>query len=120
MFTLDHIQISIPIGRVDEALTFYTQVLGFTRVPKPAELQSANSGAWLTRESINLHLGEEPNFVTDGRGHPAFRVASVETIEQLAQQHGARVRKETGPNGFVRSSVFDPFGNRIELVQKLD
>ncbi len=119
MFTLDHIQISIPSGEVAKALAFYSQVLGFTQIPKPAELRSANSGAWMVRDNINLHLGEEGAFVGDGRAHPAFRVDSLSSIIALANQHGSRVRNENGPNGFLRVSVFDPFANRIELMEKV-
>jgi predicted enzyme related to lactoylglutathione lyase len=119
MFQLDHIQISIPTGEVTKALAFYSQVLGFTQVSKPAELRSANTGAWMVRESINLHLGEEGAFVGDGRSHPAFRVESLNAIITKANEHGSRVREENGPNGFLRASVFDPFGNRIELMEKL-
>ena len=109
-FGLDHLQISIPAGRLAEALTFYVDILGFTRVPKPASLDPR--GAW--------HLGEEPNFATDGRAHPAFRVDDIDVFLAPSITRGLRHRTENGPKGFRRVSVFDPFGNRIELMQNLE
>lgn len=115
---LDHLQISIPAGRLDEALAFYAGLLGFTRVAKPPEL-AATPGAWLTQSGFSLHLGEEENFVTDGCGHPAFCVADLDALMAKLTQAGIRVRMDAGPSGYKRGSAWDPFGSRIEFMQKL-
>ncbi|HET7773153.1 MAG TPA: VOC family protein [Burkholderiaceae bacterium] len=114
---LDHVQISIPAGRLDEALRFYADTLGFVRVPKPAELSP--TGAWLTGGTLNLHLGEEAHFATDGRAHPALMVADAGALIERCAAAGYRHRWDEGPAGYLRGSVFDPFGNRVELMQKL-
>ncbi|MGL4574787.1 MAG: VOC family protein [Burkholderiaceae bacterium] len=114
---LNHIQISIPAARLADALAFYQDALGFARVQKPAELSP--TGAWLTQGGVNLHLGEEKNFATDGRAHPAFVVSDVQRLVDACVAAGYKHRWDTGPNGYKRGSVFDPFGNRIELMQKL-
>ncbi len=115
---LDHLQISIPKGRLDEALAFYVGLLGFTRVPKPAELMSTD-GAWLTQASVNVHLGEQTDFATDGHAHPAFCVSDLDTLAAALRAAGMRLRFDDGPTGYKRASVWDPFGNRIEMMQKL-
>ena len=117
ILALDHLQISIPAGRLDEALAFYVDQLGFVRVPKPATLSA--SGAWLEQGGVSLHLGEEGDFATDGRAHPAFRVDDLDAVLAPVLAAGRRHRFDPGPAGFRRASVFDPFGNRIELVQQL-
>ena len=94
---IDHFQVAIPWGRVPDALAFYEGVLQFVRVAKPAELDQ--SGAWLVQGPVNLHLGEEKEF-------------------EAARCGGHRLRIDQGPTGYKRASVFDPFGNRIELMQK--
>lgn len=114
---LDHLQISIPAGRLDEALSYYVGLLGFTRIPKPAGLDPR--GAWLEQSGLHLHLGEESPFATDGCAHPAFRVADMDAILNPLIARGLPVRAEVGPEGCRRVSVFDPFGNRIELMQGL-
>jgi catechol 2,3-dioxygenase-like lactoylglutathione lyase family enzyme len=116
MFEIDHIQISIPAGRLDEALKFYVDTLRFTRIAKPAEL--SQEGAWLVQGGVNLHLGEEPHFATDGRAHPAFQVGDIDSLMDACERAGYRVRWDQGPSGYKRGSAFDPFGNRVELMQR--
>ncbi len=121
ILAFDHVQVSIPTGYLDEALAFYIGVLGFTRVPKPADMRQ--SGAWLTGGTVNLHLGEasesDAAFSASGHAHPAIRVDNFQELMRLSEQKGLRVRVDAGPVGFLRGSVWDPFGNRIELMQKL-
>lgn len=114
---LDHIQISIPEGRVPDALAFYVDVLGFTRVPKPAEL--SQTGAWLTASGVNIHLGERVNFATDGDAHPAFCVSDLNSLLTKIEGAKCRIRRDDGPIGYARASAWDPFGNRIEFMQRL-
>lgn len=113
----DHVQILIPAGRLDEALAFYVEVLGFERIPKPAELPQ--DGAWLKQGQAHLHLSEAENFTPASRAHPAFRVDNFQALMRLAGQKGLKSRMDSGPAGFQRGSIFDPFGNRIELIQKI-
>jgi catechol 2,3-dioxygenase-like lactoylglutathione lyase family enzyme len=114
---IDHVQVAIPWGKVAEALSFYEGVLQFARVPKPAELDQ--SGAWLVQGLVNLHLGEEKEFEAARRAHPALLVDNIELILDKAERGGHALRIDDGPTGYKRASVFDPFGNRIELMQKM-
>ena len=120
ILAIDHFQVSIPNGKLAEALAFYVDVLGFIRVAKPAEL--SQTGAWLTNgesNSVALHLGEENDFSPAPRAHPALRVANIAPLLAKATAAGCTVRHDCGPNGYIRASVFDPFNNRIELMQRL-
>ena len=114
---IDHVQVAIPWGRIPEALAFYEGVLQFVRIPKPAELDQ--SGAWLTQGPVNLHLGEEHEFEPSRRAHPAFMVDNINQLLENAERGGFPLRVDDGPKGYKRASVFDPFGNRIELMQQL-
>ena len=114
---IDHVQISIPSGKVAEALAFYEGVLQFVRINKPAELDQR--GAWLTQGPVNLHLGEEKTFEAAPRAHPALLVDNIDELLDSAKRAGRTLRIDDGPTGYKRASVFDPFGNRIELMQKL-
>ena len=112
---IDHVQVAIPWGRISEALAFYEGVLQFVRIPKPAELDQ--SGAWLAQGTVNLHLGEEREFEAARRAHPALLVDNIDQLLQNAERGGHPLRVDEGPAGYKRASVFDPFGNRIELMQ---
>ncbi len=126
--SFDHIQLTIKAGQVDAALAFYVDFLGFTRVPKPATMRQ--TGAWLTSGTVNLHLGETSESNGDeeenlslppkqGEAHPAFRVDNFAQLFQIATQKGLKTRVDSGPSGYCRGSIWDPFGNRIELMQAL-
>lgn len=121
ILAFDHVQVSIPPGKLNEALAFYIDVLGFMRVPKPADMRQ--SGAWLTSGGVNLHLGEDLDpatpFAASPQAHPAMRVDNFQALMRTSEQNGLKVRVDAGPSGFLRGSVWDPFGNRIELMQKL-
>ena len=114
---IDHFQVAIPWGRVPDALAFYEGVLQFVRVTKPAELDQ--SGAWLVQGPVNLHLGEEKEFEPARRAHPALLVDNIDQLLESAERGGHPLRIDQGPTGYKRASVFDPFGNRIELMQKI-
>ena len=120
ILSFDHVQVMIPTGKLDEALAFYIDLLGFTRVPKPADMRQ--SGAWLTSGNVNLHLGEDLNmtaadFVASPNAHPAMRVDNFLALMDLAKQKELKVRLDSGSSGFMRGSIWDPFGNRIELME---
>lgn len=114
---IDHVQVAIPWGRVSEALAFYEGVLQFVRIAKPAEL--SQTGAWLTQGPVSLHLGEETEFEASRRAHPALLVDNIDELLDNAERGGHPTRIDDGPTGYKRASVFDPFGNRIELMQKM-
>ena len=114
---IDHFQVAIPMSRISDALAFYEGVLQFVRITKPAELDQR--GAWLIQDAVNLHLGEEEEFEAARRAHPALLVDNIDELLEKAERGGYPLRIDTGPTGFKRASVFDPFGNRIELMQKL-
>lgn len=59
---IHHVQLAAPIGSEDEARAFYTKVLGFTEVEKPAEMKK-NGGCWFEQGDISLHIGIETPFV---------------------------------------------------------
>jgi len=113
---IDHVQISIPKGKEDEARAFYTDILGLKEIPKPASLMP-NGGLWYQAANIELHLGIEPEVIT--RRHPAFEIADVATARQLLQDKVEIVEEPYIP-GRTRFAFLDPFGNKIELLQMLD
>jgi len=114
---LDHIQICIPIGKEDEARKFYTDIIGLTEIPKPLAL-IPNGGLWYQIADIQLHIGTE-NEVNKSKRHPAFEVSDLEDAKQYLNKHGIIIKEETPIPGIERFSFIDPFGNRIELLQKI-
>jgi catechol 2,3-dioxygenase-like lactoylglutathione lyase family enzyme len=119
ILSIDHIQIAMPAGGEDKARAFYVNVLGFTETPKPAEL-AKRGGAWFQSNNVQLHLGVEADFKPARKAHPAFIVSDLESLIGKVQDAGYEIDTSQPPlDGYTRVHVFDPFGNRIELMEKL-
>ena len=114
--SLDHVQIAIPVGGEDRAREFYTGILGLSEVEKPAAMSGRNS-IWFAAGSVSLHLGIEPEFHPAKRAHPALVVEGLDEILASCAHAGLTTRPDTSFNGFRRFHVFDPFGNRLELME---
>ena len=117
---IDHVQVAAPAGREDEARRFYGGLLGLGEVPKPA-LLVARGGVWFRVGEQELHVGVADEFAPAAKAHPAFRVGSVEELEELAERltsHGVEIRWADPAEipGTVRFFAVDPWGNRVELV----
>jgi hypothetical protein len=66
---------------------------------------------------VSLHLGTEEDFHPAKRAHPAFVVDALDEIVAACERAGLPTRPDTSFNDFRRVHVFDPFGNRLELME---
>jgi catechol 2,3-dioxygenase-like lactoylglutathione lyase family enzyme len=115
---LDHVQIAIPAGQEAKAREFYSEVLGLIEVPVPTSL--ANRGAiWFERESLRLHLGIDADFHPAKKAHPALLVKGLDRLTEHLQRAGIAIVAAPPLQGRKRFHIFDPFGNRIELLEPL-
>lgn len=113
---IDHVQICVPPGDEDRAREFYGQILGLKEIEKP-EVLKKNGGLWFEIADIQLHVGVEAAQAPSKR-HPAFEVEGLEDIRAYLREHGVRIKDEPSIPGARRLSFFDPFGNRIELLDR--
>jgi len=119
IISIDHVQIAMPSGEEDIARSFYIDILGFNETPKPHEL-ARRGGVWLKSENVQLHLGVEEDFRPARKAHPAFIVDNLDSLIAKAQIAGYETDISQPPlDGYKRAHVYDPFGNRIELMQRL-
>jgi catechol 2,3-dioxygenase-like lactoylglutathione lyase family enzyme len=114
---IDHVQLAMPPGREDDAEAFYTGVLGLPRVPKP-EVLAARGGCWFERGALRVHLGVEEGFRPARKAHPAIAVRDLPAVVAQLRSAGIEVRPGDGVPGMDQAYVDDPFGNRIELIQR--
>jgi catechol 2,3-dioxygenase-like lactoylglutathione lyase family enzyme len=114
---IDHVQLAMPAGPEAEqrAETFYTDLLGLPRQPKPAEL-AVRGGCWFERGPVKVHLGVEEGFRAARKAHPALVVSDLEELCQVLVAGGHEVRRNEDVPGTPQWYVDDPFGNRIELI----
>jgi catechol 2,3-dioxygenase-like lactoylglutathione lyase family enzyme len=116
LHAVDHVQVAIPRGEEETARAFYVGVLGLEEVPKPPRL-AGRGGCWLAAGAISLHLGVEDEFRPARKAHPAFLVDGLADLEARCRAAGAEVIDDEGLDTHARFFVFDPFGNRIELME---
>jgi catechol 2,3-dioxygenase-like lactoylglutathione lyase family enzyme len=117
ILSLDHVQLTIPVGGEDRAREFYSRILGLSEVEKPAAMSGRNS-IWFAAGAAKLHLGIEPDFHPAKRAHPALVVEGLDEILVSCERAGLLTRPDTSFYGFRRVHVFDPFGNRLELMER--
>lgn len=118
ILSIDHVQIAMPAGQEDQARAFYVDMLGLAEIPKPAEL-AKRGGAWFQSQNVQLHLGVEADFKPARKAHPAFIVDNLDALIAKVQRAGYETDTSQPPlDGYKRAHVFDPFGNRIELMEK--
>ncbi|MBM6617620.1 VOC family protein [Bacillus suaedaesalsae] len=114
---LDHVQVCIPFGTEEDARAFYTNILGFQEIEKPDSLK-ANGGLWYKVGDIELHIGAEEMNGYKSKRHPAFEVESLLEIRAYLEQHDIKIQDEKPIPNIERFTFFDPFGNRIEFLEK--
>ena len=118
LLAVDHVQLAMPANGEEAARAFYAGVLGLPEVEKPASL-SGRGGCWFESGSVKVHLGVDADFHAATKAHPAFLVDDVQALEKRALAAEATVRRDVALPGYERIHVFDPFGNRIEFMQRL-
>lgn len=114
--TMNHV--SVHANDLDEAVHFYTELLGFTVIPSP------NFGSpvrWMRIGALQLHLFTRPS--SPGAYHH-FGVAVTDFPQVYARaQRMAVIDAETYghhlfelPDGAVQLYVRDPSGNLVEII----
>ena len=116
---IDHVQLAIPEGGEDAARAFYGTLLGLREVPKPAAL-AARGGCWFAGPGIAIHLGIETPFRPARKAHIAYLVRDLGRLRETLQAAGVTIDDDPADIGVRRFHAFDPFGNRLELVDARD
>ena len=119
ILSIDHVQLAMPAGEEEKARAFFADLLGFTELQKPPEL-AIRGGAWFQSGNVQLHLGVEAAFRPARKAHPAFLVEDLNALISRVQNAGYETDTSQPPlDGYKCAHIFDPFGNRIELMEKL-
>lgn len=114
---LDHVQLAIPAGGEDQTRAFFVGLLGMVEVPKPAN--QSPSGCWFTGGGAALHIGVDPDFRPAKKAHPALLVDDLAALRETLAAEGYPIREDTPVEGYARCFTEDPFGNRIELMERV-
>jgi catechol 2,3-dioxygenase-like lactoylglutathione lyase family enzyme len=114
---IDHVQIAMPPGGEDAARKFYRDIMGLMEVEKPKSL-AGRGGCWFESGSVRVHLGVETDFRPAKKAHPAFEVSGLASLIIRLGAAGVLLKQDVPIGGMERVHVEDPFGNRIELLER--
>ena len=112
---VDHINISVPPERLEEAFEFYSEVLGLEQIERPDKI-FGSKGYWFDIGDIQLHISCEKPLPRSTR-HTAFEVTDIAAARKQLKKYGVEITEEPVLPGRDRFAFIDPFGNRMELLQ---
>ena len=120
---LDHVNLLIDAGdgALGRAREFYEGLLGLEPLERPANTDSGNPGAWYQCGLQQLHLTTEKDASIvnkASRRHPAFRVGNLEALRKRLETAGVEIIAGNRFPGQERFFVRDPWGNRLEFVER--
>jgi len=115
---IDHVQLAMPAGQEERAREFYRDVLGLPETPKPAEL-AGRGGCWFESTQVKIHLGVDKDFHPATKAHPGLLVSDLQALIDRCVHHEFEIAQDAPLEGYQRVFVNDPFGNRLELLQKM-
>lgn len=114
--TIDHVQLSITPGSVEQARAFYCGLLGLKETERPVALAHIE-GFWAEMANTRLHIAAEET-VCPTRRHPAFEVANIKKVKAYLKANKVNIQADQALPQLERFSLFDPWGNRIELLER--
>ena len=125
---VDHLNVQVPPEKEDEAKRFYGQLLGLRPLKKPDSLGPAGQHYCISENPYaELHLGvarsAEGQSNKAMRNHLGFQVSDLAEARRRFEAAGVRIEgaepaysKERGFHQ-DRFFVFDPGGNRLEILE---
>lgn len=113
---IDHVQLAMPVGGEAAARAFYSDLLGLPETPKPPHL-ARRGGCWFESERVKVHLGVEQDHRPARKAHPALLVTDLPDLVARLTEAAVELVTDEPLDGYDRVYAYDPFGNRLELLQ---
>ena len=106
----------MPAGEEETARGFFSRLLGLSEVVKPANLANgADAGS--KAEALGCIFGVRPISTLPPRRIKPSWVDDLEALRARLDAAGLPYKDDEPLDGFQRTYVSDPFGNRIELME---
>ena len=116
---IHHAQITVPQGAEGEARQFYCRFLRLPEVEKSNSLRG-RGGIWLEVGGQQVYVGTESGVDRSAtKAHLAYEVDDIAVWRQRLLEHGIEILEGIPIPGFERIEFRDPFGNRVEFIQRL-
>ncbi|HMJ08814.1 MAG TPA: VOC family protein [Pyrinomonadaceae bacterium] len=119
LLNVDHAQITIPPGAEEQAKAFYCGVLGLPELAKPEVLQG-RGGFWLELDGFQIHIGiDQYTDRTMTKAHLAYAVDNLPDWRERLVDEGIEIIDGIQIPNFRRFEFRDPFGNRVEFLERM-
>ena len=105
------LHVNVRVDRLDAAVQFYGEVLGFEPIRR---LEKTGNGAWFRVGDAEVHLTEENQPQPRSNRHFALEVDDLSAAREAVTASGATIEKEESWRFWTR----DPAGSRIEIVAR--
>jgi catechol 2,3-dioxygenase-like lactoylglutathione lyase family enzyme len=116
---VDHVQITVPREAEHAAREFYCGILGLAELEKPAPLKP-RGGFWLAVGDRQVHVGVEDGVDRhSSKAHVAYAVDDLDAWRGRLAAADIQVKDSIAIDGVRRFEFRDPFGNRVELAERL-
>jgi catechol 2,3-dioxygenase-like lactoylglutathione lyase family enzyme len=113
---IDHV--SVLITDVARSRAFYRDLLGLKEMAKPKTFDFI--ALWFDLGGQQLHLLRKENPDAKSARHFALSVADVPAARSYFRECGISIEETTKIPGADRFFVYDPDGNRIEIIRWLE
>ena len=126
---VDHLNVQVPPEKEQEAIQFYEEVMGLKRLKKPDSLGPAGAHFCISEDPwYELHVGVARDTTMADidknlRNHLGFQVDDLETARKDFEALGIEIDDATAAYSEARDFhqerffIFDPGGNRLEILE---
>jgi len=115
---IHHVQLTVPRGKEADAREFYCEFLGFPEIAKPASLLG-RGGLWVMAGDRPVHIGVEEGVDRSAtKAHIAYEVENLSRWKEKLAGRGIAAMQGIPIPGWNRFEFRDPFGNRVEFLER--
>ena len=117
IYAIDHVQLAMPPGGEAQARTFYAGILGLDEIPSLPNWPVA--GRVVRQRRCDPPSRRRAGVPARGKAHPALLVEGLAELVTRLVAAGHPIQRDVQLAGIERVHVSDPFGNRIELMERI-
>jgi catechol 2,3-dioxygenase-like lactoylglutathione lyase family enzyme len=117
ILAIDHVQIAAPEGCEEKARVFYGEILGLEELEVPLGLRDRAS-CWFRCGQLQMHIGIQQDFQASKKAHVAFLTTRIDGLREVFQLHGITTVDDGDLPGARRFFTEDPWGNRLEFLER--
>lgn len=115
---VNHVQVNVTQAQLPAARDFYLGFLGMKEIARPPVFKS--DGFWFAAGEREMHIGVEDSVDRRAtRAHVAYEVDDVAAWRKKVEAAKLPIKDQPRIPGYERFHFRDPFGNNIELIERV-